>query len=313
MLKIGVVGTGMMATGRAKAIQESGRADVAAVFSRTMEKAKALADTVGAKAYDKLDHMLEDVDAVLVCTPNPTHEQYARVALEAGKACVVEYPLCTDLAEAQGLAALAGTANTPLMVGNTIIHEETFNYILANRAKLGKPLTASSRVTFRSDDLKDAWYMRPEFRGPFSPSVCYHHAEFFKHMVGPVHCAKFYDDSKVDPGRPGYCTHVGGTLIMQHPNGSASATHWYLFGHGSGETRGMWLTGEQQSLTVTLLGDMKHEMRWSDGTIEYTSETDWGIAGSCSDFLDAIEGKLDWQTRLQEDIDTLRIALELSA
>lgn len=313
MIRIGIVGTGMMAAGRLKALRASGRAQVAAVFSRSLEKGRTLAEGCGAQAYDRMDKMLGEVDAVVVCTPNPTHADFGRAALEAGKACLVEYPLCTDMSQAKALAAASEGAGTPLMVGNTIIHEETFKYIQANKRKFGKPLTASSRVTFRSDELKDAWYMKPELRGPFAPSVAYHHAEFLKRVVGPVASANYYDDSSPDPDRPGYCTHVGGTLVMQHENGAASATQWYLFAHGSGETRGMWVTGEDQSLTVTMIEDKKHEMRWSDGTIEYVTETDWGISGSCGDFIDAIEGRLDWHARLAEDMDTLRITLELPA
>ncbi len=313
MTRIGIVGTGLMAGGRIKALRESGRATVVGVYSRGHDKAQALAQTCDAKAYAQFEQMLADVDAVVVCTPNPTHAGFARTALGAAKACLVEYPLCLDLAEANALSAQSDKAGSPLMTGNTILHEETFKYILAHKDKLGKTLTAASRVTFRLEEFRDVWYMQPEVRGPFSPSVLYHHTEFFKRIVGPIESTSLYEDSRPDPERPGYCTHIGGTLTMQHPNGAASTTQWYIFGHGSGETRGMWVTGEQQSLSVTFTGDGKHEMRWSDGTIDCVTESDWGIAGSCGDFLDAIEGKLDWRARLSEDIDTLRAALQIPA
>ncbi|TAG15983.1 MAG: oxidoreductase [Cytophagia bacterium] len=47
------------------------------------------------------------IDLVFICTPNHTHFEYAKAALEAGKHVVVEKPFANTLAEAEALMELA--------------------------------------------------------------------------------------------------------------------------------------------------------------------------------------------------------------
>ncbi|MCJ2138503.1 oxidoreductase [Methylobacterium sp. E-066] len=49
----------------------------------------------------------DDVNLVVIASPNDTHAPLARLALEAGKHVVVDKPFTLDLAEARGLVALA--------------------------------------------------------------------------------------------------------------------------------------------------------------------------------------------------------------
>jgi UDP-N-acetylglucosamine 3-dehydrogenase len=59
-----------------------------------------------------------DVDAVNVCTPNETHYQICREALEAGKHVLVEKPMTLSSAEAYELVGLAHKQNLVLSVGH---------------------------------------------------------------------------------------------------------------------------------------------------------------------------------------------------
>ena len=61
------------------------------------------------KTYRTLETMLEDesVELVIVNTPNYTHYEYAKKALEAGKHVVVEKPFTIDVTEAKELIGLA--------------------------------------------------------------------------------------------------------------------------------------------------------------------------------------------------------------
>lgn len=63
----------------------------------------------GVKSADTLEELLSDeaVELVVVNTPNYTHFDYAKKALEAGKHVVVEKPFTTTAAEADELNALA--------------------------------------------------------------------------------------------------------------------------------------------------------------------------------------------------------------
>lgn len=72
----------------------------------------------GVKSVSTLEELLEDdqVELVVVNTPNYTHFDYAQKALNAGKHVVVEKPFTTTVAEASGLQALAATNNRVLAV-----------------------------------------------------------------------------------------------------------------------------------------------------------------------------------------------------
>jgi len=59
-----------------------------------------------------------NVDAVNVCTPNETHYQISREALEAGKHVLVEKPMTLSSAEAYELVELARKQNLVLSVGH---------------------------------------------------------------------------------------------------------------------------------------------------------------------------------------------------
>lgn len=72
----------------------------------------------GVKSTDTLEELLADasVELVVVNTPNYTHFDYCKKALEAGKHVVVEKPFTTTVAEAKELEAIAEAKGRVLAV-----------------------------------------------------------------------------------------------------------------------------------------------------------------------------------------------------
>ncbi len=62
---------------------------------------------------------LEEVDAVLVATPDARHSVVALEAIAAGKHVLVEKPLCMTLREADAIAAAQEQAGVVVQVGYT--------------------------------------------------------------------------------------------------------------------------------------------------------------------------------------------------
>ncbi|MHB8626155.1 MAG: Gfo/Idh/MocA family protein [Aggregatilineales bacterium] len=88
------------------AIRASRNGHVAAIASRELSKAKALADSIGAeRAYDSYEAMLADpnIDAVYNPLPNHGHAPWAVAAMRAGKHVLVEKPMALNAAEAQAM------------------------------------------------------------------------------------------------------------------------------------------------------------------------------------------------------------------
>ena len=70
----------------------------------------------------ELDRLLEDdeLDAVVLATPVPTHAELAVRVAQAGKHCFVEKPLATNAADAEAAVAAAASAGKLLMVGHLL-------------------------------------------------------------------------------------------------------------------------------------------------------------------------------------------------
>jgi len=109
-LRIGSIGSGVIVhhvlgnVGRTEGIR------LEAVYSRSAEKGRALAEEFGAqKVYTDMDAFLADpdIDIIYIATPNLLHAAQTKRALEAGKNVICEKPFCTRAAQARELAALA--------------------------------------------------------------------------------------------------------------------------------------------------------------------------------------------------------------
>jgi predicted dehydrogenase len=86
-------------------------------------RAREVAATHGVRAYESLDALLGDVDAVSIVVPTTAHFAVASQAITRGKHVFVEKPFTVTLDEADALLALANTHGTVLQVG----HVERFN------------------------------------------------------------------------------------------------------------------------------------------------------------------------------------------
>ena len=76
----------------------------------------------GARLTAELDEVLADeqLDAVALATPVPTHAALAIRVLEAGKHCFVEKPMAQSTADAEAVVAAAEAAGRKLMVGHLL-------------------------------------------------------------------------------------------------------------------------------------------------------------------------------------------------
>ncbi|MDF1489294.1 Gfo/Idh/MocA family protein [Tessaracoccus caeni] len=100
----GIFGTGGIAQAVAGDFQFVADAELAAVASRTPERAQAFARRHGvARAHGSYRAMLDDpdIDAVYIATPNSHHHDLALAAIDAGKAVLVEKSFTATYAGAQ--------------------------------------------------------------------------------------------------------------------------------------------------------------------------------------------------------------------
>ena len=84
----------------------------------------------------------DDVDAVVIATPVPTHYPLARAALEAGKHVFVEKPPAMQAAEMEELIELADTRGLVLMPGHLLLYHPAVQKLkeLIDDGELGEVL-----------------------------------------------------------------------------------------------------------------------------------------------------------------------------
>lgn len=118
-LGVAVVGTGFWGKNHARVYKELACTNLVAICDVNAERAKAIADQFGVKAYTDSSRMLRDADveAVSVCTWSTMLAKEALRALNAGKHVLVEKPMATNSGQAQKLLQVADAQGLHLTVG----------------------------------------------------------------------------------------------------------------------------------------------------------------------------------------------------
>lgn len=120
-LKIGIVGAGRIGNVHAESITyHIPEAEVVMVTDVIKENAKKLAARFGIPKYsaDYMDIVNDpEIDAVLVCSPTPTHADITIAALNAGKHVFCEKPVHTSIERIRDVAAAAEKSGKKLQIG----------------------------------------------------------------------------------------------------------------------------------------------------------------------------------------------------
>lgn len=87
---------------------------------------RAAAVSPSSRVCPSVEHALDDVDAVAICTPAVDHFEHAREIIAAGKHALVEKPMATTAEDARRLIELADRAGATLMVGHQLLFHPLF-------------------------------------------------------------------------------------------------------------------------------------------------------------------------------------------
>lgn len=105
-------------------------------------KKQAAQDYPGVISYDTIDELIadENIDLVIINTPNYTHYDYAKKCLLAGKHILVEKPFTATVAQAKELFALAKELGKKALVYHNRRFDSGFNITkeIIESGKLGK-------------------------------------------------------------------------------------------------------------------------------------------------------------------------------
>jgi UDP-N-acetylglucosamine 3-dehydrogenase len=118
-LDAAVIGTGFWGKNHARVYGELESTELVAVCDVNRDRAKAVADQFGVKAYTSSSRMLknEEIEAVSVCTWSTKLAKEALKALKAGRHVLVEKPMATHTNQAEKLLEVAEKNGLHLSVG----------------------------------------------------------------------------------------------------------------------------------------------------------------------------------------------------
>ncbi len=116
-VRAGVIGYGYAGkTFHVPLLQATPGIELVAVGSRQTENVKQALPQVDVISEPSTLFARDDIDLVVIATPNDTHAPLVAEALRAGKHVVVDKPFALDLCEARALAALADASGRVLSV-----------------------------------------------------------------------------------------------------------------------------------------------------------------------------------------------------
>lgn len=134
-LKVGVIGTGHMGRNHVRNLSEEKRFDLVGIYDANIEAAQEIAGKYEVKAFDSMEELLEQIDAVIIAVPSSLHKEVAFVAAGYNVHALVEKPLATTSEDAWAIVREFNEKKLKLAVG----HIERFNPVFRELQKLVNP------------------------------------------------------------------------------------------------------------------------------------------------------------------------------
>lgn len=187
---VGMIGAGFISRYHLAGLRAAG-ARVPVVYSRRLDTARARAAEFGIEhATDRVDDVLtrEDVDAVVIATPDATHEEMAAAAARAGKAVLVQKPMGVDPDQCRRMIDTARRHTVPLYV--SFMHRH-FEEVAALRrmlcdGRLGRITAVRVRNATPGADWAPWFYSRDQVGGGVLMQLGVHGIDLVQHLFGGI-------------------------------------------------------------------------------------------------------------------------------
>lgn len=218
-LKIGIVGLNGIGKNHAACYQEDELADLIAVCDVVKERADAVAEKYGVKAYYSLKDMIEnepDLQIVDITTGGidngSWHFEPAMEAVSYGKHVLVEKPICHDVQQARELVAYADKMKVYL--GCNLNHyftppaEKAKQYV--DNGDIGELVYCLTKMGFNGGELNYALAGSPKVKGhPYFHMKAFltHPFSVMRYFCGDITHIQTFSD------RPGFRRSAGDVMV----------------------------------------------------------------------------------------------------
>jgi predicted dehydrogenase len=219
MLRIGLIGAGVIGRDHLHTFRHLDGAKLVGVADPLVDRARELAELGSGEAYEDWHALIGQVDLAWICTPPKLHEEQTLELARAGIHVFCEKPITLDVASADRMIDGCRGAGVHLMVGHVIrYYPETIEIKrLLDGGELGDPLFVFAHRLTQSSDLQrgrrdvSTW-------GGFSVESGIHEADTVRVFGGEV-ASVYARVAYADPDFPAYDTDYRALLRMRSGGG----------------------------------------------------------------------------------------------
>ena len=249
MVRVGIVGPRGMGNARAKTIGGREDSTVTYIAGRDEEFLKTKAEQIGCDYTTDWEEVCarDDVDAVIVSTPNSSHHPIAMKALEHGKHVLIEYPMAQSLQEIDDIIEAAKSRGLKLQIGLSDRFEGAHLYIREHLPSLGRPMVIHGLVAFPGIWK---WAADDAILGDYFSLANFHHIDQWADLFGPAEWVSATLTQEKDDAALN--TLIMGATQIQFKNGVVG---WSQFGMGTAGQHG-WAT-----YALCTDGSLMHDLR----------------------------------------------------
>ncbi|REB05557.1 gfo/Idh/MocA family oxidoreductase [Sporosarcina sp. BI001-red] len=301
MIRIGLVGTNWITERLLDGAAHVEALEVAAVYSRTSERAEEFASKHGIPLqFTDLKEMAssDKIDAVYIATPNSFHAEQAILFLQHGKHVLCEKPVAANAKEVHRMIETAKQHNVLLMEAMKSTLLPNFKVIQENLHKLGtirKYFASFCQYSSRYDQYKEGIVLnafKPEFaNGALMDLGVYCLYPLISLFGEPleVKATGSLLESGVDSSGSVTLKYEGKDAVLMYSKVSNSGLPWEI-------------QGENGVMLITKVSAPEHvEIHYNDGTVEsLTVEMPYpSMYYEMQEFVDLIE-----QGKTESDVNT---------
>ena len=223
-IRLGTIGSGQIVHCILDGVSETQGISLAAVYSRTEQNAKALAEKYGCRAtYTDLEAMLADdsINTVYIATPNLLHYGQAKEALLAGKNVICEKPFCTRYDQAGELAGLAKDKKLMIVEAVPTTYLPNFDILRQNLDKIGRIKLVMANYSQYSSRIEKLWageipnIFNPKYAGGALMDINFYNIYLNIALFGTPEDAAYYPN-KYNLVRENGFIDTSGTMLMQY-------------------------------------------------------------------------------------------------
>jgi predicted dehydrogenase len=187
-----MLGAGFIAEYHLAGIAAAGGADVRVVVGRDRDRAKTLAarfHVPDAEVDVAATLARRDVDAVVVATPDETHEPIAIAAAQAGKAILLQKPMAGTVAGAQRIVAAANEHAVDLQVSfmHRFFDEVEAARLALAEGRIGRVLAARIRNATPGPDWQPWFFRKTSVPHGVVDQLGVHGIDLCDQLLGRIH------------------------------------------------------------------------------------------------------------------------------